>query len=303
MVQIIYLMDKGSVDIIVLNAMLFSIFSALISIFAEMSRFVKSSNRTPSPGDIRGPHQLSIQHTKLKPIHQYTKQCMQHTIDQLLLSNAMFNNINYNSTDSVEIFHTIYTRQRIIYFMDIDDITIVNTFNLHFNNPESKLTKDLKQDFIDVLKLDKDKDNDNNNQNENENQLLDVKIEFIPIYKKGYRPPNIKMSSQGSETSSTSTDYNYDSAIGGGHVQIGMQSVNINRNGNGHGNVDEEGAINMNPNVYGKAAAAVLVAGDKNDDLVGEIMRKESEELYGGGDVEGEHTTATINTKEDENDK
>ena len=151
-IQILYAREKQSVDIIVLNAMLFSIFSALISVFAEMSRFVKRSQKkslSSSQGRITECHQLTIECDKLKPVHCYTKQRMHQIIDQLLITNGMF-----NASDTVEIFYIVHIRNKLMYFIDIDSKSIVETFSLLLNDPGSKMSTMMKQDLMDILGLD-----------------------------------------------------------------------------------------------------------------------------------------------------
>ena len=167
-------MDKGSLDIVVLNAMLFSAFSAIISILTEMSRFVKSPSNSDEPHDSichlivhlkrqtfdagpngpipdknRKPHQLIIKCDKLKSIHQYTQDALEDVFHQFLFSKGIF-----ISSDTIEVFHIIHIRRGIMCFIDIKDDKLVEQFNSFLSDKESPDIITFKQMFVDTLKLD-----------------------------------------------------------------------------------------------------------------------------------------------------
>ena len=157
-IQLLYILDKGYIDIIVLNAMLFSIFSAFISILSEMSRCVQKKSKSknaPSQSvaqlssNAANVYQLKIKCDKLKQVHKYSKQLMQSILDQLLMTNGIF-----NARDNFEIFFTNYANNHVIYLINIDNESTIQVLFLLLNDNESNMCLGLKEDLLNGLELD-----------------------------------------------------------------------------------------------------------------------------------------------------
>ena len=177
-IQIVYMMSKGKVDIFALNAMLFSVLSAMVSFSYEISRKSKaislsSDKRAKYFYRSRKSYKMRIICEKLQSQHRYTHN---------LLTKIICHILGIDNVGNVQIFYTYNVRNAIIAYMEVSNVdfygNVVNVcvaelYDIEGKNDQlfnyinmigvegSVLNQALKQELR--CRLGWDSDNNNNN--------------------------------------------------------------------------------------------------------------------------------------------
>ena len=111
-IQILYIMDVGNIDLLVFNAMLFSIFSIMFGLSQAISRLIKKRyiNKVEYYYCKRKNFQMKIECKKFKNYHKYTH----NTITRIICSV-----LGIDNDKTIEIFYIVPGREAIILHMEV----------------------------------------------------------------------------------------------------------------------------------------------------------------------------------------
>lgn len=165
-IQVIYLLNVGSFDIIVASTMLFSTISVFFSISQAMSRRLTNKQFATN----------ARFHYRTKEIYKMKIECVQfktwHRYTHTLLTNTICNVLGIDNMGNVQVFYVVPMRQGIMVYMEISNIDMYMDYESNKAKNTSNNTSNI---FSKILEIG---DNSNSTLNEQFKQELNEKLHF-----------------------------------------------------------------------------------------------------------------------------